>query len=433
MIRKTLDRMPSSQSMIPRPGKIWLFDLTPQERATLIATFGGWALDGMDVMIYSFVISTLMAEWHMSQGQAGLLSTVTLLVSAAGGWLAGVLADRFGRARILQITILWFAIFTFLSGFTTSYWQLLVTRGLQGLGFGGEWAVGAVLMGEVIRPDIRGKAVGTVQGGWAIGWGIAAVCYIAFFTWLPAAFAWRIMFWIGILPSLLVFYIQRYVPEPEIFSQTRISRKTGAPVSSFLQIFAPQWIRTTALAAIVAVGAQGGYYAITTWLPTYLKITRGLSVLNTGAYLFVVIAGSFMGYLVGAWLTDSLGRKLTLVIFAFCSLLSVVAYTYLSIGNGAMLVLGFPLGFFASGSFSPIGAFFTELFPTHLRGSGQGFSYSVGRALGALFPALVGYLSSRYGLGHAISIFAATAYLAMAIGAVCLPETRGRDLHGQYW
>ncbi len=159
----------------------WIFELTTSERATLIATFGGWGLDGMDVMIYSFVIPTLIAAWHMSKGQAGLLSTVALLISAAGGWLAGLLADRVGRTRVLQITILWFAVFTFLSGFTNSFWQLLVTRGLQGLGFGGEWAVGSVLMGEAIRARYRGKAVGTVQGGWAIGWAITAVSYTVLF------------------------------------------------------------------------------------------------------------------------------------------------------------------------------------------------------------------------------------------------------------
>ncbi len=166
--------------------RVWIFDLTPDERSTLIATFGGWALDGMDVMVYSFVIPTLIAAWHMSQGQAGLLSTVALLISAAGGWLAGLLADRFGRTRVLQITILWFAAFTFLSGFTNSFWQLLITRGLQGLGFGGEWAVGSVLMGEAIRARYRGKAVGTVQGGWAIGWGVTAICYTVFFSLLSA-------------------------------------------------------------------------------------------------------------------------------------------------------------------------------------------------------------------------------------------------------
>ena len=318
--------------------------------------------------------------------------------------------------------------FTFLSGFTNSFWQLLVTRGLQGLGFGGEWAVGSVLMGEAIRAHYRGKAVGTVQGGWAIGWGVTAICYTVLFSLLPAATAWRAMFWIGILPALLVFYIRRYVPEPEVFQRTRAREASLGEGSRFLEIFSPALLRITLLTALLSVGVQGGYYAITTWLPTYLKTTRGLSVLNTGGYLFVVIVGSFFGYMVSAWLADRLGRKRTLMLFAVCSFLAVIAYTYLPIGNSVMLVLGFPLGFFASGSFSPIGAFFTELFPSRLRGSGQGFSYNVGRGIGALFPTLVGYLSARMGLGHAISAFAVVAYLTMIFAVLLLPETRGREL-----
>jgi MFS family permease len=193
--------MSSTPSLVksPKIKRLWIFDLTPTERSTLVATFGGWALDGMDVMVYSFVIPTLIAAWSLSKGQAGMLGTVALLISAFGGWLAGMLADRFGRVRVLQITILWFAVFTFLSGFTNTFSQLLVTRGLQGLGFGGEWAVGSVLMGEAVRADFRGKAVGTVQSGWAVGWGITAICYTVLFSVLPAAIAWRVMFWIGIL------------------------------------------------------------------------------------------------------------------------------------------------------------------------------------------------------------------------------------------
>ncbi len=419
--------MNNSQPRVAAPAKQrpWILDLTAGERSTLVATFGGWALDGMDVMVYSFVIPTLIAAWHISKGQAGLLGTAALLISAVGGWLAGLLADRFGRVRVLQITILWFAFFTFLSGFTNSFWQLLMTRGLQGLGFGGEWAVGSVLMGEAIRAQHRGKAVGTVQGGWAVGWGIAAICYTVLFSVLPAAIAWRAMFWIGILPALLVFYIRRNVPEPEVFSQTRARVGEG---SHFLEIFSPALLRTTFLTALLATGAQGGYYAITTWLPTFLKTSRGLSVLNTGGYLFVVIVGSFVGYMVSAWLADRLGRKRTLILFAVCSFLTVTAYTFLPISNGLMLVLGFPLGFFASGSFSPMGAFFTELFPSRLRGSGQGFSYNYGRAIGALFPTSVGYLSARITLGHAISAFAVTAYLVMILAVLLLPETRGKEL-----
>ena len=408
--------------------RLWFVQLTRQERATLIATFSGWALDGMDVMVYSFVIPTLIAVWHITKAQAGLLGTAALLVSALGGWLAGLLADRFGRVKILQLTIVWFAVFTFLSGFTNSFHQLLMTRGLQGLGFGGEWAVGSVLMGEAIRAKYRGKAVGTVQGGWAIGWGVAAICYAALFSLLPAATAWRCMFWIGILPALLVFYIRRNVAEPEVFRRTRALEADLGEGSHFLDIFSPALLRITVLTALLATGAQGGYYAITTWLPTYLKTTRGLSVLNTGAYLIVIIAGSFAGYMTGAWLTDRLGRRQTLILFAACSFLTVTAYTYLPISNQLMLVLGFPLGFFASGTFSPIGAFFTELFPSRLRGSGQGFSYNFGRGIGAMFPTLVGYLSARIPLGRAISAFAVAAYLIMIAAVLLLPETRGHEL-----
>jgi MFS family permease len=357
-----------------------------------------------------------------------MLAAVTLIISAVGGWLAGILADRYGRARVLQITILWFAFFTFLSGFTNSFWQLLITRGLQGLGFGGEWAVGSVLMGETIRAPYRGKAVGTVQGGWAIGWGMAAIFYSLLFSILPPATAWRAMFWIGILPALLVFYIRRYVPEPEVYNRTRAQVAATGGRSRFLEIFSPSLLRITALTSLMATGAQGGYYAITTWLPTYLKTVRGLSVLNTSGYLLVVILGSFTGYMVSAWLTDLLGRRRTLILFAICSLLAVTAYTNLPIGDRVMLLLGFPLGFFASGSFSPMGSFLTELFPTRLRASGQGFSYNFGRGIGALFPTFVGLLSARVPLGRAIAIFAVTAYVVMIFSVLLLPETKGREL-----
>jgi len=407
----------------------WFTELSPPERSTFIATFGGWALDGMDVMVYSFVIPSLIAAWHITKGEAGMLGTAALLISAVGGWLAGLLADRFGRARVLQWTILWFALFTFLSGFTNNFWQLLITRGCQGLGFGGEWAVGSVLMGETIRAEHRGKAVGTVQGGWAIGWGIAAICSVALFSWLPAGLAWRAMFWIGILPALLVFYIRRHVPEPEVYTRTREKLAAGGDKPHFLEIFSPSMLKITLLTSLLGVGVQGGYYAITTWLPTYLKTVRHLSVLNTGTYMIVIIAGSFCGYLTGAYLADSIGRRKALILFAACCALSVTAYTYLPISNGiVMLLLGFPLGFFTSGSFSPVGAFFTELFPSRLRGSGQGFSYNLGRGIGALFPTLVGFLSARLSLGKAIAIFAVSAYVVMILAVLLLPETKGKEL-----
>jgi MFS family permease len=414
------------QHEVETADKAWFTQLNTNERSALLATFAGWMLDGMDVMVYSFVLPTLIALWHISKGEAGILGTSALLLSSLGGWIAGLAADRFGRVKVLQLTILWFAFFTFLSGFANGFTQLLIFRGLQGLGFGGEWAVGSVLIGETIRSKYRGRAVGTVQGGWAIGWGISALFYTLFFAVLPPSLAWRAMFWVGLLPALLAVWVRSHVSESNIFEQNRAAKKAESS-THFLQIFSPALLGTTLLAALVALGGQGGYYAITSWLPLYMN-ARGLSVIHTGGYLMVVIAGSFAGYLTAAHLSDKIGRKWTLTLFAVLSFTTVLLYMVLPISDEVMLFLGFPLGFFPSGAFSPMGAFFSELFPTSLRGSGQGFAYNLGRGVGALFPALVGYFSARMRLGAAIAVFAVAAYMLMALSVLLLPETRGRDL-----
>jgi MFS family permease len=406
----------------------WYEEASGAERRTFWGCFGGWALDAMDVQLYSLVIPTLIAAWGISKTQAGLLATSALLLSAVGGWIAGLLSDRIGRVRTLQITILWFAFFTFVSGFAQNFEQLFAARALMGLGFGGEWAAGAVLMGEVIRAEHRGKAVGTVQSGWAIGWGAAALLYAVLFSRLPEETAWRALFFAGILPAVLVLFVRYFVDEPAVFTETQQQIAAGAERPHFLGIFEPELIGRIVLASLLTTGAQGGYYAITTWLPTYLKTVRQLSVLNTSEYLLVIIVGSFVGYIVSAYLTDRIGRRNNFFLFAVCCLVTVLAYTQLSIDDHTMLALGFPLGFFASGIFSGMGAFLTELFPTRVRGSAQGFTYNFGRGVGALFPSLVGWLGATMPLGQAIGIFAAVAYALLILAALLLPETRGREV-----
>ena len=189
----------------------WFQDLNARERRTMAACFGGWSLDALDVQIFSFVIPSLLTQWGITTAEAGVLATSTLVVSAFGGWVAGALSDRYGRVRVLQVTILWYAFFTFLCGFAQDFNQLFVLKALQGLGFGGEWAAGAVLMGEVIRDKYRGRAVGRVQTGWSIGWGTAALLYTLLSATLPEAMTWRVLFWIGLAPAALVFWIRQYV------------------------------------------------------------------------------------------------------------------------------------------------------------------------------------------------------------------------------
>jgi MFS family permease len=406
----------------------WLWELGPREQRACAACAGGWALDAMDVQLYSFVIPALIGTWGISRGQAGELATAALLVSALGGWLAGWVADRFGRVLTLQLAILWFAGFTFLSGLAQNFQQLFAARALMGLGFGGEWAAGAVLLGEVIRAEHRGKALGLMQAGWAVGWGVAALLYALFFSILPAATAWRALFFVGILPALLVFWVRRNVEEAPIYIQSRLAMHAHGVQPSFLEIFRPPLLRVTLLGGLMGTGAQGGYYAITTWLPTFLRTERHLSILDSTGYLAVSITGAFCGYIAGGLLADRIGRRLTFLVFAIGAGVVAAIYTLVPFGNTAMLALGFPLGFFASGVFSAMGPFFTEHFPTRVRGMGQGFAYNVGRASGALFPTLVGMLSTRMALGEAIGLFAGAAYATMALAAFLLPETRGKVL-----
>jgi MFS family permease len=217
--------------------------------------------------------------------------------------------------------------------------------------------------------------------------GLMASCF--------STIAWRALFAIGILPAISVFFVRRFVDEPALFIDAQRRYGSGQETRpSFLKIFAPSLLRTTILASLLTIGTQGGYYAIMIWLPTYLKTIRGLSVLSTGGYLSVVIVASFFGYVISAYLTDILGRRKNFILFSVCSVLTVLAYMFLPISNSVLLFLGAPLGFFSSGIYSGIGAFFNELYPTSVCGSGIGFCFNVGGALGALFPAIGGLATS---------------------------------------
>jgi MFS family permease len=404
-------------------------DMNLPERRTFWACAAGWALDGMDFMIYPLVIGTIIAMWKVDAGTAGLAGTVTLLASAIGGWLGGYLADRVGRVKTLQLTILWFSVFSLVCAFVQNFDQLLIARAVLGLGFGGEWAAGAVLMGESIRPQYRGRAVGSVQSGWAVGWGLAVLSQAILFSYLPPDLAWRWMFAIGALPALLIFFLRRYVEEPEIAVATLAKQKATGDRPGLHEIFAGPILKTTILASLAVTGCQGGYYAITFWVPRFLTTERHLSVVSSTGYLAALIIGSFAGYLVGAWLADKIGRRKLFLYMSIGAIAIVIAYTQLPLTNEILWVLGFPLGFFASAYFSGVGAFLTELYPTRLRGSGQGFCYNFGRGIGALFPFLVGALSNSTSLGNAIAIFAVLAYGLFFLAAFALPETRGRVLH----
>ncbi|MEV8543710.1 MFS transporter [Streptomyces sp. NPDC051572] len=409
----------------------WLRALGPNGRRAFAGAFGGYALDSYDYFTLPLSMVALAAYFGLDSGQTGLFTTVTLVVSAVGGAVAGVFADRVGRVKALMITVITYAVFTVACGFAPNYETLLVFRALQGLGFGGEWAVGAILVAEYASPKHRGRTLGAVQSSWAVGWALAAVVYTLVFSFVGDDLAWRVMFWTGALPALLVLWVRRRVHDAP---EATAAREQNPQKGSFAAIFkpgtaeSPGLLRTTVFAGLLSTGVQGGYYTLATWVPTYLKTERGLSVVGTGGYLTFLISGAFLGYLTGGYLTDVLGRKRNIWLFALLSAICILVYTHIPSGaNTLLLVLGFPLGFCMSAIFSGFGSYLSELYPTAVRGTGQGFTYNTGRAVGAVFPTLVGFLADSWGVGGAL-VFGAIGYGIAALALFGLPETRGKEL-----
>ena len=412
-------------------GESWFAALGVKGRRAFRAAFAGYMLDAFDLIVLTLSLSAIGATFNVGTGATGALSTVTLSASAVGGILGGLLADRIGRARTLMLSVGVYSLFTFLSGLASSYGMLMVFRVFQGLGFGAEWGVGAVLVAELVRGESRGRALGVIQSAWAVGWALAVVAYLIAFELFPETTAWRVLMCLGILPALLILYVRSRVEDPEVFTDAREAERVGGGGDGEVplrQILSGRLLKTTIAASLLATGIQGGYYAMFTWIPTYLKKERDLTVVGTSGYLFVVIAGAFLGYLCAGWVHDRIGRRRAFALFASLAGASLVAYFAVPSGsNTTLLFVGFPLGFFASGCFSGFGSYLAELYPTRARATGEGFCYNVGRGIGALFPGIIGFLAAAVGLGGAIA-FGVFGYVLALLALTVLPETRGREI-----
>ncbi|MDE4916793.1 MFS family permease [Cupriavidus metallidurans] len=408
----------------------WFRELSRAERKGFYGAFLGHAVDVFDFMIYSFLISTLLAQWGMSKSMAGAIVTWTLVSSLVGAIGAGLLADRFGRVRVLRWTILVFAVSCFLCGISTSPEQLMMFRMLQRLGFGGESSLCMVLVTELIRnPAHRGKYSGFTASSYSFGWGGAAIAYAITFNLFEPEVAWRVCFFLGILPALVVVYLRRNLQEPEVFLKSRAERGNVSAAADLARVFRGPLLRKTVLCSLLSGGMLGAYYAIATWLPTFLKTERGLSVFGTSSYLAVTILGSLVGYVAGAYATDRWGRRLTYMAFAAGAFVMAMIYMVIPVSNTSMLFLGFPLGVLMQGVFSGIGATISESYPSSIRATGYGVSYNLGRVIGSFFPLAVGWLNSgRTTLALAIAMVAGVGYALVMVSAAMLPETSGIDL-----
>ena len=382
-------------------------------------------LDSMDVQLYALILLEVMRDLEMDKGAGGFLASLTLLSSAAGGVLFGILADRIGRTRALILSILTYSVFTAACGLSQTVFQLAMFRVLLGFGMGGEWASGAALVAETWPAKHRGKAMGIMQSSWAVGYASAA----GITALILPTLGWRAVFFVGILPSLLTLWIRRRVAEPEIWVRSR--EQSNAEPISIWSIFSPRYLRNTLLITFMNAGTMFAWWGLFTWVPTYLRLPpeqggAGLTVVGSSVWIIVLTVGQWFGYVSFGFIADSLGRKKAYLLYLLVAAALVPVYGSTR-DPTALLVLGPFLAFFGTGYFSGFGVVSAELFPTRIRASAQGLTYNIGRVASAAAPFVVGTLAEKYGLGMAFNVTAA-AFLFSAALAAFLPETRGKEL-----
>jgi MFS family permease len=402
----------------------WWRDGGPDARRALAAAMFAWMLDAFDVMLFALVLPAVRAELGLTTAQGGFLGSVMLIAAAGGGVAFGRIADRFGRTRALMLSVLLYSIFTFACGFAHSLGQFVVLRIFLGIGMGGVWSSGAALVSESWPAEHRGKALGLMQSGWAIGYA-AAVLVSGF---VQPRYGWRAVFFIGILPALFTLWIQRRVKEPEIWTA---ASRAGAQSAGIGAIFKSGIAGLTIVLTLMNTCTLFAWWGFNLWLPSYLKSTAaqggaGLSDAAATSYLFVMQAGMWFGYVTFGFFSDRFGRKRSYVTYLLSA--AVLIAIYVSVRNPpALLVLGPVVAFAATGYFSGFGAVTAEIYPTAVRATAQGFTYNIGRLVSAVAPFYVGTLADAYGFGTALLICSA-AFVLAAVFWIWIPETKGRAL-----
>jgi MFS family permease len=398
---------------------------TPEGRRALIAGSLGWMLDSFDVMLYALVLAALMRDLGMAKFTAGLLGSATLVASAVGGLVFGVVADRFGRTRALISSIVIYSVFTAACGFAQTVAQLAVFRVFLGLGMGGEWASGAALVSETWSAEHRGKALGFMQSAWAVGYGLAALVVAV----VMPVWGWRAVFFAGVLPALLTVWIQRRVEEPALWRSQRAA--PPARRARLADVFRGRLGRLTLAVTLMNAFTMFAWWGFNQWIPAYLSLPVvdggvGLSTRMMAGFIIAMQVGMWFGYVTFGFVSDRVGRKRAYVTYLLTAAVLMLAYA-VAHQPRVLLLLGPVAAFFATGYFTGFGAVTAEIYPTEIRATAQGFTYNIGRIGSAVAPWAVGRLADTNGFGAAFSL-SAVAFVCAAVMWLWIPETRGRDL-----
>src|SRR3954454_5330828 len=394
-------------------------------RKALAASAVGYAMDGFDFLILGFMMSAIARDLGLGATAGASLATFTLIGAVIGGVVFGMLADAYGRVRVLSLTILIFALFTGLSAFAQGYWDLVAYRTIAGLGLGGEFGIGMALVAEAWPASQRARASSYVGLGWQAG--VLAAALVT--PLLLPAIGWRGMFVVGLVPAVASFLIRRAVGEPPLFVErakgAKATTRTMAPLRLLVKDAATAKI---SLGMLILCSVQNfGYYGIMIWMPGYLARQFGFGLPQAAVWTSVTILGMGFGIWLFGELADRIGRKPVFLAYQAGAAVMVVVYSQLK-DPAAALVGGAVMGMFVNGMLGGYGALMSELYPTEARATAQNVLFNLGRAVGGFGPLVIGALAAAYSWQLAIALLAAIYVVDMLATALLIPERKGAEL-----
>lgn len=379
----------------------------------VIASFCGWTLDAFDFFIVVFVLTDIGKEFGKTPRQMALALTLTLAFRPLGALIFGLMADRYGRRLPLMVDLVFFAAVEVLSGFAPNYLTFMVLRALFGIGMGGEWGVGASLVMEKAPRRLRGILSGFLQEGYALGYLLAACCYLFVFP----HWGWRPMFYIGGLPALLAIYVRVGVKESQVWEKTKHEKwsQLGHAIVAQWKLFLYLTAMLTVM-GFVSHGTQDMY-------PTFLKRQRGFDDRTVSYIAIVYNIGAIAGGIVMGAYSDRVGRRRTMITSLGLAIVAIPLWAYAP--NTALLIAGaFVLQFMVQGAWGIVPAHINELSPDSIRGFLPGFAYQCGMAVAGTVAYIEAVFADRFSYASAMALTTLTVCV-MAMIAVAA----GREKH----
>ncbi|KKF90756.1 MULTISPECIES: MFS transporter [Lactococcus] len=379
----------------------------------------GFGLENMDIMFLSFALSSIIGEFGLTTTEAGAISTVTNLGMLLGGILFGILADKFGRVKMLSLSILIFGLATGAIYFSHSVTSLYILRFIAGIGGGGEYGVGMTILAE----NFSKKKLGRTSSIVAVAGQVGAMCAAILSMSILPTYGWRFLFLFGLVPVVLTVFIQKHLKESDSFKAIKTENK--GKISDLFKT--RQLTHQTLVLMWMAIVQIAGYFGLMNWLPTIMQKKLNLTVAGSSSWMIATIIGMSLGMLTFGQILDKLGPKVAFGLFLIASSLAVYVLT-IPTTLASLTLVGAVVGYFSNGMFTGYGAVVSRLYPPEVRATANNVIMNTGRCIGGFSSIVIGFILAHYSI-MTVMLFISVLYILSFLAMMTVKNLRA----GVYW